>query len=172
MVINALNSGANVFMADFEDSNSPTWQNNIEGQINLRDAVRGTIGFTSPEGKQLRAECQDRDAAGAPARLASDREAFPGGRQADLRVAVRFRPVLLPQRQERRWRKGTGPYFYLPKMESHLEARLWNDVFVFAQDDVRRAARDDPRDGADRDDSRRRSRWTRFCTSCATIRPG
>ena len=99
MIINALNSGANVFMADFEDSNSPTWRNNVDGQLNLRDAVNGTITFTSPEGKQLQAEREDRRAAGAPARLAPGRKALAGGRQADLRLAVRFRPVLLPQRE-------------------------------------------------------------------------
>ena len=85
MIINALNSGANVFMADFEDSNSPTWRNNIEGQINLRDAVRREISFASPEGKQYRLNANDRDSVGAPARLASRREAHAGGRRSRSR---------------------------------------------------------------------------------------
>ena len=98
MVINALNSGANVFMADFEDSNAPTWRNNVEGQLNLRDAVRREISFASPEGKQYRLNDNDRDSVGAAARLASGREAHAGRRAAGLGVAFRFRPVLLPQR--------------------------------------------------------------------------
>ena len=85
MVINALNSGANVFMADFEDANSPTWQNNVDGQINVRDAVRRTIEFTSPEGKQYQLNDKDRDAAGSAARLASERETRAAERQPDFR---------------------------------------------------------------------------------------
>ena len=76
MIINALNSGANVFMADFEDSNSPTWQNNLEGQFNLRDAVEGTISYVSPEGKHYHLNSQGGDVAGPAARLAPDRKAF------------------------------------------------------------------------------------------------
>src|SRR5216684_638167 len=110
MIINALNSGANVFMADFEDSNSPTWNNNIEGQHNLRDAVRGTIRYESPEGKRYQV-------GPSPASLFDFGLFFFHNAKALLG-------------------KGTGPYFYLPKMESHLEARLWNDVFCFAQDEL------------------------------------
>ena len=84
MVINALNSGANVFMADFEDSNSPTWQNNIEGQINLRDAIARDHRVHQSRGQEVRAGGKDGDASGAPARLASDRTALPGGWQADV----------------------------------------------------------------------------------------
>ena len=78
MIINALNSGANVFMADFEDSNSPTWRNIIEGQANLCDAVNGTITYTSPEGKHYELGERPRHADGAPARLAPGGEALPG----------------------------------------------------------------------------------------------
>ena len=99
MIINALNSGARVFMADFEDANSPTWENCVQGQINLRDAVRRTISFTNPDGKEYTAQREDRDAARAPARLASGREACGGGWDADLRQSLRLRPVLLPQRE-------------------------------------------------------------------------
>ena len=133
MIINALNSGANVFMADFEDSNSPTWKNTLEGQANLRDAVRGVIRYTSPEGKQY--------AVGEnPATLV----VRPRGWHLDERhFQVRGRPISASlfdfglfffHNAAALMEQGTGPYFYLPKLESHLEARLWNEVFCFAQD--------------------------------------
>ncbi|HEY5607878.1 MAG TPA: malate synthase A [Alphaproteobacteria bacterium] len=133
MVINALNSGANVFMADFEDSLTPTWANLVEGQINLRDAVRRTIGF--------------KDAgSGRDYKLAEKTAvllARPRGWHLDEKhVMVEGKPMsaslfdfglyFLHNAKELA-RQGSGPYFYLPKMESHLEARLWNDVFVHAQ---------------------------------------
>ena len=133
MIINALNSGANVFMADFEDSNSPTWKNTLEGQANLRDAVRGVIRYTSPEGKQY-------VVGEKPATLV----VRPRGWHLDERhFQVRGRPISASlfdfglfffHNAAALIEKGTGPYFYLPKLESHLEARLWNDVFCFAQD--------------------------------------
>jgi malate synthase len=132
MVINALNSGANVFMADFEDSNAPTWENCVQGQVNLCDAVRRTIGFTSPEGKDYRLN-------GRTATLM----VRPRGWHLDEKhVYVRGRPVSASlfdfglyffHNAKELVRRGSGPYFYLPKLESHLEARLWNDVFTFAQ---------------------------------------
>jgi malate synthase len=135
MIINALNSGASVFMADFEDANSPTWANTIGGQANLIDAVRRTITFESETGKRY---------------ALNERTAV---------LLVRPRGFHLP---ERHWivdgapapgmlvdfglyffhnasalgAAGTGPYFYLPKMQSHLEARLWNDVFRHAQQEL------------------------------------
>ncbi|PYT29497.1 MAG: malate synthase A [Acidobacteria bacterium] len=133
MIINALNSGASVFMADFEDSNSPTWQNNIEGQINLRDATNGTISFTSPEGKPYRLN----------ERVATLLVRPRGWHLVEKHLLVDGTPIsaslfdfglYLFHNAARLIAKGTGPYFYLPKMESHLEARLWNDVFRFAQD--------------------------------------
>ena len=135
MIINALNSGANVFMADFEDSNSPTWQNNIEGQANLRDAIEGTISFTSPEGKEYKLN----------ARVATLMVRPRGWHLEERHFAVDGRPIsgslfdfglYFFHNARRLMEKGTGPYFYLPKMESHLEARLWNDVFCFAQDEL------------------------------------
>jgi malate synthase len=135
MVINALNSGANVFMADFEDSNSPTWQNNIEGHINLRDAINGTIGFTSPEGKRYEL------AAKTATLLVRPR----GWHLVEKNCLVDSKPIsgslfdfglFFFHNAKTQVAKGTGPYFYLPKMESYLEARLWNDVFVFSQDYV------------------------------------
>ncbi|MGA7294542.1 MAG: malate synthase A [Terriglobales bacterium] len=135
MIINALNSGANVFMADFEDSNSPTWNNNIEGQHNLRDAVRGTIRYESPEGKQYQLGPN-------PATLL----VRPRGWHLDeAHFLVEGKPISASlfdfglyffHNAAALLHKGSGPYFYLPKMESHLEARLWNDVFCFAQDEL------------------------------------
>src|SRR5262245_16043037 len=133
MVINALNSGANVFMADFEDSNSPTWQNNIEGHINLRDAIAGTISFTSPDGKRYQL---------AP-KIATLLVRPRGWHLVEKHCLVDGKPMsgslfdfglFFFHNAKKLVAKGTGPYFYLPKMESYLEARLWNDVFVFAQD--------------------------------------
>ena len=132
MVINALNSGANCYMADFEDSHSPTWTGTLDGQINLRDAVRGTIEFQSPEGRHYALN------------------------QKVAALLVRPRGWHLPEKHVRvdgqlasgslfdfalyvfhnarpRLEHGSGVYFYLPKMESYLEARLWNDVFIKAQ---------------------------------------
>ncbi len=133
MTVNALNSGAKVWLADFEDANTPLWQNMVEGQLNLRDAVRRQIDFTSPEGKSYA--------------LADD----------IATIVVRPRGWHLPEKHalvdgepmsaslfdfglyfvhcaQSQIDAGRGPYFYLPKMESHLEARLWNDVFVRAQE--------------------------------------
>lgn len=133
MVINALNSGANVFMADFEDSNSPTWTNNIQGQINLRDAIAGTISFTSPEGKVYAL------APKTAVLLVRPR----GWHLVEKHVTLGGQPVsgslfdfglYFFHNAKALIAKGTAPYFYLPKLQSHLEARLWNDVFVFAQD--------------------------------------
>ncbi|HEX9610407.1 MAG TPA: malate synthase A [Gemmatimonadales bacterium] len=135
MVINALNSGARVYMADFEDSNAPTWRNNLEGQLNLRDAVRGTIEFTSAEGKRYR----------LGARTATLMVRPRGWHLHEKHVTVDGRPISASlfdfglfffHNAAALIAKGTGPYFYLPKLESHLEARLWNDVFNLAQDEL------------------------------------
>ena len=133
MVINALNSGASAFMADFEDSHSPTWQDTIQGQINLVDAVNGTIEFVSPEDKQYR--LGDRTAT----LIVRPR----GWHLVEKHVHVDGQPISASifdfglfffHNAKTLISKGTGPYFYLPKMESHLEARLWNDIFVYAQE--------------------------------------
>jgi malate synthase len=135
MVINALNSGANVFMADFEDSNSPTWHNNIDGHINLRDAISGTIGFTSPEGKSYKLN----------PKIATLLVRPRGWHLVEKHCLIDGQPVsgslfdfglFFFHNAKNLLAKGSGPYFYLPKMESYLEARLWNDAFVFAQDYV------------------------------------
>ena len=137
MAINALNSGARVWLADLEDANTPHWHNVVAGQVNLADAVRGTIAFTSPEGKSYALKRR------RPARASivmrprgwhlDERHITVDGKPRGRR-ARRLRPLLLPQRRRRCSRSGSGPYFYLPKMESHLEARLWNDVFTHAQE--------------------------------------
>jgi malate synthase len=135
MIINALNSGASVFMADFEDSNSPTWSNNIEGQQNLRDAIRGTIAYVSPEGKQYQL---------AP-NLATLMVRPRGWHLDEKHFLVEEKPISASlfdfglfffHNASTLLSKGTGPYFYLPKLENHLEARLWNDVFCFSQDEL------------------------------------
>ena len=132
MIINALNSGARVFMADCEDSLSPGWENVVRGQSNLRDAVRRTIDFTSPEGKAYRLREQTAVLIVRPRgwhlyekHLLLAGHSIPG-------ALVDFGLYLLHNHAELAAR-GTGPYFYLPKLESHREARLWAEVFDFAE---------------------------------------
>src|SRR6202048_3355993 len=135
MVINALNSGAKVFMADFEDANAPTWQNILEGQINLWDAVRRTIRFTSPEGKDYRLKNEGAVLMPRPR----------GWHLVEKHMLVDGKPVsgglfdfglFFFHNAAELIARGSGPYFYLPKMESHLEARIWNDVFKLAQEEL------------------------------------
>ena len=135
MVINALNSGAKMFMADFEDANSPTWANMVEGQINLRDAIRRTITFTNPDGKEYRLNEKTAVLLVRPRgwhlvekHLLVDGEPVAGG-LFDFGLYFFHNAKELIAR-------GSGPYFYLPKMESHLEARIWNDVFNLAQEEL------------------------------------
>ncbi len=134
MIINALNSGASVFMADFEDSTTPSWSNLLEGQVNLRDAIRGTIGFTDPTtGKAYKLNDKIATLFVRPrgwhlpeAHILVDGREMSGSLfDFGLYFFHNARALLA---------KGSGPYFYLPKMESHLEARLWNDVFLAAQE--------------------------------------
>ncbi len=131
MIINALNSGASVFMADFEDANAPTWANNLEGQINLRDAVRRTISFDSGT-KQYRLEERTATLMVRPRGWHLLEEHFVVDGKPMSASLFDFGLYSFHNAKEAQSR-GTGPYFYLPKLESHLEARLWNDVFVFAQ---------------------------------------
>jgi len=135
MIINALNSGANVFMADFEDSNSPTWQNNLEGQANLRDTVAGAITYTSPEGKQYRLNSRVATLMVRPRGWHLDEKHFKVDGKPISASLFDF-GLFFFHNAKRLIANGTGPYFYLPKMESHLEARLWNDVFCLAQDEL------------------------------------
>lgn len=133
MVINALNSGASVYMADFEDANTPTWRNLIEGQKNLIDAIERKIDFTSPEGKAYKL---DRETATLVVR--------PRGWHLDEKhLIVDGKPIAgalfdfglyFFHNARRLLDKGTGPYFYLPKLESYREAHLWNEIFQWSQD--------------------------------------
>ncbi|EYT54286.1 malate synthase A [Kocuria rosea] len=135
MAINALNSGAKVWLADLEDASSPTWHNQVDGVLNLRDAARGTLSFTSPEGKQY-ALRQDAPLAVVVTRprgwhLPEHNVTVDGqpasGALVDFGLHFFHTAKLLLA-------NGHGPYYYLPKLESHLEARLWNDVFTFAEE--------------------------------------
>ncbi|MBK8783903.1 MAG: malate synthase A [Anaerolineales bacterium] len=132
MAINALNSGAKIFMADFEDSNAPSWENLIQGHLNLRDAIERKISLTTPEKKYQLNE--------NPATLfvrprgwhLDEKHALLDGKP--ISASLFDFGLFLFLNADRLLKRGTGPYFYLPKLENHLEARLWNDVFNFAQD--------------------------------------
>ncbi|MGZ6540326.1 MAG: malate synthase, partial [Bacteroidia bacterium] len=133
MVINALNSGAKVFMADFEDATSPTWENIIEGQINLRDAVNRTISIENPNGKNYVLNEETAVLFVRPRGLhLEEKHVLLDGK----RISGSFFDfgMYFFHNVKTLLARGTGPYFYLPKLESHQEARLWNDVFVFAQE--------------------------------------
>ena len=133
MVINALNSGANMYMADFEDSHSPTWQDTILGQINLCDAIDGTITFTNPNGKLYKLNDTIATLLVRPRGWHLDeKHVLLNGRA--ISASLFDFGLFFFHNAKKLVAKGSGPYFYLPKLESHLEARLWNDVFVLAQD--------------------------------------
>src|SRR5712671_5065184 len=135
MTINALNSGANVWLADFEDANTPLWDNMITGQLNLKDALDRTIDFTSPAGKEyaLRPDGELATIVVRPRGWHLDEKhiLIDGVRASGSLVDFGLYMAACAQRQID---KGQGPYFYLAKNESHLEARLWNDAFKLAQD--------------------------------------
>jgi malate synthase len=131
MIINALNCGANVFMADFEDANAPTWFNNIDGQLNLRDAVRRSISFEAGAKKYALNETTATLVVRPRGWHLLEKHLLVDGDPVSASL-FDFGLYFFHNAQEA-IRRGTGPYFYLPKMESHLEARLWNDVFVHAQ---------------------------------------
>ncbi len=134
MIINALNSGANLFMADFEDSNAPTWENVVRGQLNLHDAVRRTIEHVQPEnGRTYRLNERTATLLVRPRGWHLDeKHVLVDGAPASASL-FDFALFFFHNARELRMR-GTGPYFYLPKLENHLEARLWNEVFCEAQD--------------------------------------
>ncbi len=133
MTINALNSGARVWLADFEDANGPLWENMIEGQRNLRDALDGTLDFTSEQGKAYKLNDQIACMVVRPRgwHLTEKHLTVDGERISGSLFDFALYFFHCAQRQ---LDAGRGPYYYLPKMESHLEARLWNDVFSFAED--------------------------------------
>ena len=155
MIINALNSGAKVFMADFEDATSPTWDNLIDGQINLKDRWANKIDFTEPStGKAYKLSAKPAVLLVRPRgwhlpeeHLVVDGQPMSGSLfDFGLYFLLNAKAALAA---------GSGPYFYLPKMESHLEARLWNEVFTHAAEGTRHSQRHDQGDGADRDAARR-----------------
>ena len=134
MIINALNSNVKVFMADFEDSNSPTWTNNINGQINLRDAVNKTITFTNPVNSKFYKLNE---------KTATLMVRPRGWHLEEKNITLKGKPIsgsifdfslYFYHNVNTLLKNGSGPYFYLPKLENHLEARLWNDIFIFAQE--------------------------------------
>ncbi|MQA03576.1 MAG: malate synthase A [Streptosporangiales bacterium] len=132
MTVNALNSGAKVWLADFEDANSPTWSNMVEGQLNLKDALDRTIDFVTPEGKEYRLGDDMPTIVVRPRGWhLSEKHLLIGGEPISASL-VDFGLYFFHCAQ-RQLDRGLGPYFYLPKLESHEEARLWNDVFVLAQ---------------------------------------
>jgi malate synthase len=133
MLINALNSGADVYMADFEDANAPTWQNMLEGQVNLIDAVRRSISFENPDGRTYRLNDETATLLVRPR----------GWHLPEKHIVVDAQPVAAAlfdfglyffHNARELIERGSGPYFYLPKLENHHEARLWNQVFEYAQD--------------------------------------
>ncbi|MFB3056149.1 MAG: malate synthase A [Ignavibacteriaceae bacterium] len=135
MIINALNSDAKVFMADFEDSNTPTWNNLLQGQINLRDAVNRSITFTNPNGKHYSLN----------EKVAVLMVRPRGWHLSEKNVLVDGEPIsgslfdfglYFFHNVKTLIENGSGPYFYLPKLESHVEARLWNDIFIMAQNEL------------------------------------
>jgi malate synthase len=135
MTINALNSGANVWLADFEDANTPLWENMIGGQVNLKDALDRMVDFTSAEGKAYALK-PDSELATIVVRPRGwhleEKHILIDGRRAC--AGLTDFALYMTACAQRQLDKGKGPYFYLPKMESHLEARLWNDAFAIAQD--------------------------------------
>src|ERR1700674_962255 len=133
MLINALNSGARVFMADFEDANTPTWTNLVEGHVNLIDAIERTLDFTSPEGKEYSLNDQVATLVVRPRGWhLEERHVEVGGKP--MSGSLFDFGLYFFHNAKRLLEEGSRPYFYLPKLESHLEARLWNDVFNSAQD--------------------------------------
>jgi malate synthase len=132
MVINALNSGADVYMADFEDSHSPTWEGTVQGQLNLRDAVDRTIRYTGPDGREYK----------LGDKLATLMVRPRGLHLVEKHVLIESQPVpaflfdyglFLYHNAKKLISQETGPYFYIPKLESYLEARLWNDIFSYSE---------------------------------------
>src|SRR5438309_9432022 len=132
MVINALNSGADVYMADFEDSHSPTWDGTIQGQVNLRDAVDQTIRYSGPDGREYK----------LGEKLATLMMRPRGLHLIEKHVLIESRPVpaslfdyglFVYHNAKKLISRGTGPYFYIPKLESYLEARLRNEIFDYSE---------------------------------------
>jgi len=132
MIINALNSGADSYMSDFEDSNTPTWSNQLDGQLNIRDAVRGDLSFTNEAGKRYALNDKVATLLLRPRGWHLDeKHVLVDG--ARVSAGIFDFALSFYHNAREQLARGAGPYYYLPKMESHLEARLWNDIFIEAQ---------------------------------------
>ena len=153
MMINALNSGAKVFMADFEDANSPTWDNVIKGQVNLQDAVQQTIELVTPDKTYTLAE-ETATLVVRPRGWHLPEKHFEVDGEPVSASLFDFGLYVFHNGRETLSR-GFGPYYYLPKLESHLEARLWDDVLTASEDVSQVGPRVDQGDRAHRDDHRR-----------------
>ncbi|UOY92079.1 malate synthase A [Ectobacillus sp. JY-23] len=133
MVINALNSGARMFMADFEDANAPMWENNLDGQVNLRDAVNRTISFVSSNGKEYKLNEKTAVLLVRPRGWhLNEKHVLIEGEE--ISGSLFDFGLFFFHNAKTLLASGSGPYFYLPKLQSYLEARLWNDVFIYAQE--------------------------------------
>ena len=138
MVINAFNSGANVYMSDFEDAQSPSWENTIQGQINLGAAIDRTISFKSPDGKEYKLNEKTSTLIVRPRGWHLLEEHVVDDETGNAISASIFDFALfLYHNAQKLIAKGSGPYYYLPKLESHLEAKLWNDIFDFAETELK-----------------------------------
>src|SRR5256885_655490 len=148
MVINALNSGASVYMADFEDANTPTWHNMVDGQQNLIDAVNGTISFKNPDGREYKLNQETATLVVRPRgwHLVERHLTIDG---APISGAVFDFGLYAFHNARRLLERGSGPYFYLPKMESHREARLWNQIFDWTERELARVRDDKKREATD-----------------------
>jgi malate synthase len=135
MVINALNSGAKVFMADLEDASSPTWHNVVDGQLNLYDAVRRTISFQNPDGREYQLNPETATLLVRPRGWHLDERHMTVDGEAVSGSLFDFGLYFFHNARELTDR-GSGPYFYLPKLQSHREARLWNGVFTYSQNEL------------------------------------
>ncbi|HET7065253.1 MAG TPA: malate synthase A, partial [Rudaea sp.] len=135
MIINAFNSGADSYMTDFEDSNSPNWLNQIQGQVNLFDAIRGTIRFTNEAGKVYKLNDKIATLQIRPRGWHLDEKHVTVDGQRVSGGIFDFALVFFHNAKEQIAR-GAGPFYYLPKLENHREARLWNDIFVMAQNEL------------------------------------
>jgi malate synthase len=137
MAINALNSGAKVWLADLEDASTPTWHNVVDAQLSLLDAARGTLSYTSAEGKEytLRTDAPLSVVVARPRGWHLDENHITVDGETAIGALVDF-GLHFFHNAAQLVENGQGPYYYLPKLESHLEARLWNDIFVFAQDEL------------------------------------
>ena len=153
MLINALNSGATGYMADFEDSNAPTWENMVEGQANLREAVRRTLTFSNPDGREYRLNDTVATLLVRPRgwHLVEKHLLVDG---APISASLFDFGLFTFHNAQALQEIGSNPYFYLPKMQSHLEARLWNDVFDFTEETLGLTPRLHPRHRAHRDAAR------------------